>query len=134
MPTKRRAKAQAKPRSTIQVNLRLDPSLRLRLEREAARHQTNFNNELRVRLEQSLEVAQPTRLLSDIASDIEINWHRFGDRFLELQLGEDILVALEDRNCDKAIALATVLRKTQALGAQRRAEKMAATPATGEQQ
>jgi hypothetical protein len=107
----------------VQVNLRIRESLRRRLAAAAHRNGTSLNNEMRVRLERSLEV-ESLRSVNDVAQDLEICWLRYGDRFVARELEEDILAALEARDFDKARALAIVLRKTQENAARMRTQKM----------
>src|SRR3954452_13854092 len=96
----------------VQVNLRIPGDLQRRLERAAHKNGASLNNEMRVRLEKSFE-ADSLRTVNDVADDMELNWLKFGERFLALELGSDILSALEARDYDKARILATALRKTQ---------------------
>jgi hypothetical protein len=107
----------------VQVNLRIRNELHRRLEREARANGASLNNEMRVRLERSLE-AESLRTVNNIVDDMEINWHRYAERFMALDLGEDILKALEDRDFAKARALALALRKGQERIARERAQRL----------
>jgi hypothetical protein len=60
-----------KPVDTAHVNLRIRESLRRKLEREAKKHQTSLNNEIRLRLEDSFE-AQARRDLEAIVDNLKI--------------------------------------------------------------
>jgi hypothetical protein len=120
------------PAVTVVTNLRIKEWLRHALEREADKNQVSLNQEMARRLEQSLESADKLAL-HGIREDIEINWLRFGERFLELELEEGILVALEERDFEAARMHAVALRKAQALAARQRAERMErASPPPGQ--
>jgi Arc-like DNA binding domain len=70
-----------KPNETVQVNLRIKEELRRKLEAAAKEHEVSFNQEIRARLEESLE-RKAKQSIESVASDIERNWHRFRDLFL----------------------------------------------------
>jgi hypothetical protein len=54
---------------------------------------------------------------------MEISWHRYADRFLELPLHDDILSALAERNYAKAEAFAVEILRARAVTARERSEK-----------
>jgi hypothetical protein len=121
-----------KPAVTVVTNLRIKEWLRHALEREADKNQVSLNQEMARRLEQSLENADKLALHS-IREGMEIVWMRYSDRFLELELGEAIMVALERRDFETARMHAVVLRKAQELAARQRAERMErASPPPGQ--
>jgi hypothetical protein len=108
----------------IQVNLRIRANLQGRLERAARENGTSVNNEMRTRLERSFEL-QSLRTINDVVDDLELNAIRLGELTIELQIGNEILTALEARDFDKARALAIALRRTQETTARKRAERLA---------
>jgi hypothetical protein len=112
-----------KPEELVITNLRIRESLRRALEREAEQHQISLNKEIINRLEDSLEVGDKLKL-SDIANDMTMNWMRFGDRFLALELEEGIKQAIKNGDLDAARSQLLALEKTQE-GARRRSAKVA---------
>jgi HicB family len=93
-----------RPNETVQINLRLKESLRRKLEREALKHGISLNIEMRVRLEDSFK-AQAMHNLEDVANDLKINWRRWAQRFLLLELQEDLAEAMS-RSKDPEVAKA----------------------------
>jgi hypothetical protein len=93
------------PHEIANINLRIRETLRARLEREAKRHQFSLNNEIRIRLEDSFN-RDATRVLDDIANDMQINWLRYSNRFLLLDLGEQLSNAVAAGDMPKAESLA----------------------------
>jgi len=93
--------------------LRLHKKLHGRLEREAQRHHFTLNNEIRIRLEDSLN-RDASRVLEDIASDMQINWLRFSNRFLMLSLEDDLAAALAKTTDPEVAKLARVWLHTRA--------------------
>jgi hypothetical protein len=93
-----------KPHATVQVNLRIKETLRRKLEREADKHQTSLNNEMRLRLEKSFN-APAAYDLSEIAGDMRRAWDRYGERHLRLRLEEDLIAAME-KSADPEVAKA----------------------------
>jgi hypothetical protein len=83
-----------KPADTAHVNLRIRESLRRKLADEAEKHHFSLNNEIRWRLEQSLEGGEQ-RSLEEIAGDMRNAWERFGQTFHELNKQGDLLRAAE---------------------------------------
>jgi hypothetical protein len=79
--------------ATQQVKLRLRADLRRRLEQEARHHRLTLNNEIRIRLEDSLEQGA-RRDLSDIVMDLRVSWLRFGARFLRMELADELANAV----------------------------------------
>jgi hypothetical protein len=101
-----------RPNDLIQVNLRLRESLRRKLEREAKKHRTSFNNEIRVRLEDSLEKAA-ARDLDSIRADMEIVWLRYAKLSTLLGLEEDLATALAQTKDPEVANLAKAWLKTR---------------------
>jgi hypothetical protein len=94
--------------------LRMRKSLHRRLEREAQRHRFTLNNEIRIRLEDSL-TRDDRRVLEDIANDMQINWARFSGRFLLLSLEDDLAAALAKTKDPEVAKLARVWLHTRAV-------------------
>jgi hypothetical protein len=93
------------PRQTHEVasfTLRIRESLRRRLEREAQRHHFTLNNEIRIRLEDSLN-RDAVRVLDDVANDMQINWARYSNRYMLLSLEDQLATALS-RTKDPEVA------------------------------
>ena len=112
-----------KPAETVVTNLQIKESLRSALEREADKNQVSLNREMTRRLEESLENADKL-VLHRIRDDMEIIWLRYSERFLELELEQGILTALEQRDYETARRRAITLRKTQANAARQQAAKI----------
>jgi hypothetical protein len=68
-----------KPHDIVNFNLRIRESLRAKLAREAEKHHTSLNNEIRVRLEVSLREGA-ARDLDVIAAEMADYWARLGAR------------------------------------------------------
>ena len=79
---------------TAHVNLRIRDSLRDRLVREAEGHHFSLNNEIRVRLERSLE-GDEHRSIEEIAAHMRNSFERFDQAFHELNKQGDLLRAAE---------------------------------------
>jgi hypothetical protein len=99
------------------VNLRIRETLRRKLEREAARHETSMNNEIRVRLERSFEL-EAIRELDEIAkdykwrADVENREARHGSL---LVAAENLVAAVERKDqgaIDAAIGTVKTVAKT----------------------
>ena|SRR5262245_5294496 len=120
----------AKNEKPVQTNLRIMSGLHRRLEVAAHKNGTSLNNEMRVRLERSLD-GDSLSTLNDVAADIDIAWHKFSEHFATREIDDEILQAIEARNFDKAHALVRALRRHQASMAQQRLAKMSEK---GEQQ
>jgi hypothetical protein len=101
-----------KPVELIQVNLRIREGLRRKLAREAERRRWSLNNEMRWRLEASLEQAA-VRDLDDVATDMKANWERYAERLLCLSLEEQLAKALAQGDFDKAKPLAQAWLNTR---------------------
>src|SRR5262249_40151453 len=112
----------------MQVNLRVMSSLHQRLEGAAKKNGTSLNNEMRVRLERSLE-SDDVYTLANVAVDITIGWQKFSEYIATREIDDQILQAIESKNFDKAYARVLELRRHQATAAQQRLAKM-----TGEKQ
>lgn len=96
------------PQDIANVNLRIRESLRARLEHAAKQHRFSLNNEIRLRLEDSLE-ADTRRGIEDIRRDMEICWARFSARFLRMELGDELADAVLRRDSEKALLLARLI-------------------------
>jgi hypothetical protein len=104
-----------KPLDIATINVRIRESLRAKLAREAEKHRTSLNNEIRLRLEDSLEKAA-ARDLDKIAADMKVAWARYGERFLLLGLEADLAEALAQSTDPKVATLARAwlhTRRTQ---------------------
>jgi hypothetical protein len=112
-----------KPEELVITNLRIRESLRRALEREAEQHQVSLNKEIINRLEDSVEAGDKLNL-SRIAYEMMMNWLRFADRFLALELEEGIKEAIKNGDLDAARSQLLALEKTHE-GARRRAAKAA---------
>ncbi len=108
----------------VNATLRIDESLHRRLRKAADAKGMTLNAEILWRLERTFE-QDSLRTIEAVSADLEICWARFGDRFSARELDDEILMALENRNFDRARSLAIVLRKNQEAAARRRTEKMA---------
>src|SRR5262249_39352115 len=84
-----------KPHDIANFNLRIRESLRAKLAREAEKNHTSLNNEIRRRLEASLEKAA-VRDLDAIAADMHTTWLRVGECL------EQIAAALAPDDSEKA--------------------------------
>ena len=83
-----------RPTETVQVNLRIKERLRRRLESAAKKRQVSLNYEMTSRLEQSLD-AENLVTIDSVASDMETNWHRWGEALHALNKQGDLLRAAE---------------------------------------
>jgi hypothetical protein len=101
----------AKP-NQVQLSFRINTDLHQRLVRVAAQNRTTINTEMKWRIERSFEQDR-TRKLGEIVESLDIVWHRFESRFLELELQDEILSALVERNYDKARVLAVSILKNR---------------------
>jgi hypothetical protein len=98
------------PRPTHEVasfTLRIRESLRRRLEREAQRHHFTLNNEIRIRLEDSLN-RDAVRVLDDVANDMQLNWSRYSNRYMLLSLEDELAAALAKTKDPEVAKLARV--------------------------
>jgi hypothetical protein len=93
------------PHDIANINLRIREILRAKLEREAQRHRFSLNNEIRIRLEDSLE-RDATRVLDDIANDMQINWLRYSNRYMLLSLEDDLAAKLAQTKDPEVASLA----------------------------
>jgi hypothetical protein len=109
------------PNITVQVNLRIKESLRRDLEREADKHQTSLNNEMRLRLEDSLKRAAQFDLVETVG-EMNRAWERFGERFLRLRLENDLIEAMAKSTDPEVAKAAEVLQLTER-GLRRRRER-----------
>ena len=86
----------------VQVKLRIREQLRRRLEAAAKKRGVALNYEMMSRLERSFE-QESILALEVIAHDMQLNWLRFAERFLGLQLTADAVAALAN-NPDQKVA------------------------------
>src|SRR4051812_45392281 len=87
-----------KPHDTTHISLRLREELRHRLEQSAAQRRLTLTSEIRIRLEDSLDV-EPESHLKEIVEELKTNWQRFAVRLLRMDLGDqlaDVLARNED--------------------------------------
>jgi Arc-like DNA binding domain len=82
-----------RPHDLANINLRIRESLRAKIEREARKRHFSLNNEIRIRLEDSLN-RDAMRTLDDIAQDMQIVWARFSNRATLLSLQDQLGDAL----------------------------------------
>ena len=94
-----------KPTDVAHINLRIRESLRRKLEREAERHATSLNNEIRLRLEDSFQKEAKFEL-DTIRDDMETVWARYGDRFLRLELQDQFFEALAKEDASRVLEVA----------------------------
>jgi hypothetical protein len=102
-----------KTTAIVQFSLRIREGLRRRLEAKAKTRGVSANYEITSRLERSLD-EESLLTLSNISSDMAINWARYRDAFHELNKQGDLLKAAEalveqvkqlpDANIKKAVA------------------------------
>jgi len=109
------------PNIIVQVNLRVQERLRRKLEREAHRHQTSLNSEMRLRLEDSFKAAAE-RDLDETAGETKRAWERYGERFLRLRLEDDLIAAME-KSADPEVAKAAQVIGLTERGLRRRRER-----------
>jgi hypothetical protein len=65
MPRKR------EPHEVVHINLRLREALRLQLASEAERHHTSLNNEIVLRLQDSLEHKEPSQVVQGMIAKLQ---------------------------------------------------------------
>jgi hypothetical protein len=106
-----------------QLKLRLDKDQMRHIRKLADDQHTTLNAAARWLLDRGIEGAK-LRNINDISDDIALNWARFGERLLALNLEKDLLEALVARRFEEARALAVALLKQQAAEARRRADKL----------
>ena len=88
----------------VEIGLRLKELLRSRLQQAAKRNDVSLNREMVNRLTDSFEYVSRLRL-DEIQAGMSLAWAKFGDRFLRLELADDLKRALEARDEDAAITL-----------------------------
>jgi hypothetical protein len=93
-----------KPRTISQISLRLREDLRRRLEQKAAQRHLTLAGEIRIRLEDSLDI-EPESDLRAIVDELKINWHRYGARFLRMDLGDQLADAVVNDGDPKKIKM-----------------------------
>src|SRR5262245_57084809 len=69
-------------RRVRQTGIRLPEELILKLKREAARRRVSFNDEVRMRLQDSLENRDAPRAFDAIQEDMRIAWERYVNRLI----------------------------------------------------
>jgi Arc-like DNA binding dprotein len=94
-----------KPLDIANINLRIRESLRAKLAREAEKNRTSLNNEIRLRLEDSLEKAA-ARTLDDIAADQKVMWARCSNLLDLLRLETVLTKALVQTRDPEVVKLA----------------------------
>jgi hypothetical protein len=102
------------PHDIANVNLRIRETLRAKLERAAEEHRMSLNNEIRLRLEDSLET-DARRGFDDIRRDMEICWARFAARFTRMELGDQLADAVVRGEAEKAKTLARLIIEHRAV-------------------
>jgi hypothetical protein len=113
------------PAELVLTQLRIRESLRAVLEHEAKKNQISLNREIVRRLEESIEAG--ARLdLSSIRDDMMTAWLRFRDRFLGLELEEEILRAIEAGDLEAARSQVGLLRRKQTEAHRRKAASVTA--------
>lgn len=91
------------------IHLRIDASLRERLQQAADAHRCSLVRELRNRLLDSLD-GVTGRGFEDIRRDMEICWARFSARFLRMELGDELADAVvKGGNPEKIKTLARLI-------------------------
>jgi hypothetical protein len=83
-----------KPTAYVTYKIRLREALRRPIEAAAKKGGHSINRELINRIEDSFG-QQTERALDDIASDMNIAWSRFSERFLRLELNEELTRAVD---------------------------------------
>jgi Arc-like DNA binding domain len=102
-----------KPVDTAHINLRIRESLRRKLAREAEKHRTSLNNEIRVRLEDSLK-AGAVRDIETVAADLKVIDARLGLKVTLPPLEEELAQALAVTKDPKVAGLAKAWLVTRA--------------------
>jgi hypothetical protein len=110
-------------RDPAQVKLRFRGDQVERIQRLADAHQTTFSAEVKWLIDRGLDHVT-LRNIEAIAMDLELNWARFSERFLALELEGDILTALESRRYEEARIFAAKLRRVREAQARSQAEKL----------
>jgi hypothetical protein len=82
-----------KPVDIAHVNVRIREALRRKLAHEAEKHRTSLNNEIRIRLEDSLKAAA-LRDIEEIAADLKVIDARLGLKVTLPPLEEKLAQAL----------------------------------------
>ena len=100
------------PNVTVQVNLRIKESLRRQLEREADKHQTSLNNEMRLRLEDSFK-AQDLRDHGEHNRDTEVLLARYARHLTLHELQQDLMRAMEKTTDPEVAKLWTAWRAVE---------------------
>jgi hypothetical protein len=101
------------PDTTVQVNLRIKESLRRKLEREANKHQTSLNNEMRLRLEDSFK-AQELRDHGELNQHTKTLLERQGRHLTLYELQQDLIRAMEKTTDPEIAKLWTAARAVEA--------------------
>jgi hypothetical protein len=85
------------PHEIANINLRIRETLRRKIQRAAEQHHFSLNNEIRIRLEDSL-TRDATYTLDDMISDLRIKWARQGERDKALEFGDQLAAAVLARD------------------------------------
>jgi plasmid stability protein len=93
-------------RRVRQTGIRLPESLIAKLKREAARRRVSFNDEVRMRLQDSLENRDAPRAFDAIQEDMRIAWERYVNRLIMLDCEEELVRALAQSTDIKIVAFA----------------------------
>ena len=98
-----------RPKSEVAaVGLRIREPLRARLEQAAKQNGVSLNREMNNRLADSF--GYPSKLDFDqIRADMKVCWAKYSDRFMRLELQDDLRQAIADRNEAEAIAIVKAL-------------------------
>lgn len=94
----------------VDIKIRLREPLRAKIEAAAKRNVVSMNAEMVRRLEHTFE-KQTLGNLQDIAEDMKLVWEKYGNRFLKLELADEILTAIESGDLEAARRAARVYRK-----------------------
>jgi len=95
-------------RRVRQTGIRLSDSLIAKLKREAARRHVSFNDEVRMRLEDSLENKDAPRALDDIQESMRVIWERYANRLTMPRLEEDFVKAVLQSTDTAVVAFANM--------------------------
>jgi hypothetical protein len=97
---------------TVDIKIRLREPLRAKIEAAAKRRSGSMNAEMISRLEDSF-AKQTIGNLQDIADDMKLVWEKYGDRFLKLELADEIFEAIESGDLEAARRAARLYRQNR---------------------
>jgi hypothetical protein len=112
----------ARKPNQVQLSFRINDDLHRKLVRAAEQNRTTINTEMKLRIERSFEQDR-SRKLEDLVEHLEQVWYRYGVRFLELDLQDELLSALAGQDFDKARVLANAILKTREANLRERLDK-----------